>query len=77
MASAQKFAVFLGHGIATHTGAKLLQPFAYVRTYALLHRALALVKSGQAHAASPIGVLTMGKKRGSASMRASQARNCG
>ena len=77
MATAQKFAVLLEHGIANHTGAKLLQPFAYVRTHALLHRALALVKSGQAYAASPIGDLTMGKKRGSASMRASQARNCG
>lgn len=77
MATAQKFAVLLGLGISNHAGAKVLQPFADVRIHTLLHRALALVKSGQAHAASPIGVLTMGKKRGSASMRASQARNCG
>ena len=73
----KKFAVLLGHGIANHARAKLFQPFAYVRTHATLHRALALAKSGQAHAANPIGDLTMGKKRGSASMRASQARNCG
>lgn len=58
-------------------GAELLQSLAYVPTRTRLNRALTLVKSGRAHADSPIGVLTMGKKRGSPSMRASQARNCG
>ena len=76
MATAQTFALFLEHGIANHTGTKLLQPFAYVRAHALLNRALTFVKSRQAHTASPIDDLTMGKKRGSATMRASQARDC-
>ena len=69
--------MLFGHSIANRTRAEMLQPFAYVRAHALLHRALDLVKSGQAHAASPIGVLTVGKKRGSAPMRTSLARNCG